>query len=185
MKIGLMADSHENMPMMAKAVEYFNQAEVDLVLHAGDIISPITCKEFNALKSQLKAIFGNNDGEKSLLKKKFKELGMEIYYPPYELTLAGKKVLLYHVPDFLDDLIKSGSYDVIIYGHTHKVDVRREGKTLVINPGECGGWLYNQSSIGILTLPEGEVNIVILEDKSGKQSQTKSRVSLSSYLFTS
>lgn len=166
MKIGLMADSHENMPMIAKAVEYFNQAEVDLVLHAGDIISPITCKEFKNIKSQLRAVFGNNDGEKYLLKKKFKELGMEIYVPPYELTIAEKKVLLYHQPDFLDDLIKSGSYDVIIYGHTHRVDVRK-GRTLVINPGECGGWLYNQCSIGILTLPEGEVKIVILEDKSG------------------
>jgi len=167
MKIGIIADSHENMPMIAKAIDYFNQTQVDLVLHAGDIISPITSKEFKNLKSRLIAVFGNNDGEKSLLTKKFNELGMEIYPSPYELTIAEKRILLYHIPDFLDDLIKSNSYDIIIYGHTHTVDVR-EGKPLVINPGECGGWLNNKSTIGILKLPESKVEIINLEDKSGR-----------------
>lgn len=166
MKIGIMADSHENMPMIAKAIEYFNQSKVDLVLHAGDIISPITCKEFKNLNSKLIAVFGNNDGEKFLLRKRFDELGMEIYSAPHQLTIVEKKILLYHIPDFLDDLIKSESYDVIIYGHTHTIDVRKN-KTLVINPGECGGWLYGKCTIGILKLPECEVEIVNLEDKSG------------------
>ncbi|MEW6096281.1 MAG: metallophosphoesterase [bacterium] len=163
MKIGVIADSHENMPMIAKAVECFNNRQVDLVLHAGDIISPITSKEFKKLNTKLIAVFGNNDGEKSLLIKKFNELGMEIYPAPYELTIEEKRILLYHIPDFLDDLIKSGSYDVIIYGHTHTVDVRK-GKTLVINPGECGGWLYNKCTVGILNLPQCEVEIVNLEE---------------------
>lgn len=164
MKIGVMADSHENMPMIAKAIECFNQAQVDLVLHAGDIISPITCKEFKNLKSKLIAVFGNNDGEKPLLRKKFNELGIEIYPSPYELTIAEKRILLYHTPDFLDELIQSGAYDVIIYGHTHTVDIRK-GKTLVINPGECGGWLNNKCTVGILNLPECEVEIVNLEEE--------------------
>ncbi|MEW6620196.1 MAG: metallophosphoesterase [bacterium] len=168
MKIGIMADSHENMPMIAKAVEYFNQVQVDLVLHAGDIISPITCKEFKHLNSKLIAVFGNNDGERALLTKKFNELKIEIYPAPYELTIVGKRILLYHIPDFLDDLIKTGSYDVIIYGHTHTVDVR-EGKTLVINPGECGGWLTNNCTVGILTLPECRVEIVNMENKCEKK----------------
>ena len=48
MKLGIISDSHENMPLIAKAVELFNHEEVDLVLHAGDFISPITAKEFKA-----------------------------------------------------------------------------------------------------------------------------------------
>lgn len=164
MKIGIMADSHENMPMIAKAIACFNEREVDLVLHAGDIISPITCKEFKNLNSKLIAVFGNNDGEKHLLKKKFDELGIEIHPTPHQLTIAEKRILLYHTPDFLDELIKSKSYDVIIYGHTHKVDVKG-GETLVINPGECGGWLYGKCTIGLLKLPECKFEIVNLEDK--------------------
>jgi hypothetical protein len=164
MKIGIMADSHENMPMIAKAIDCFNHAQVDLVLHAGDIISPITCKEFKNLNSKLFAVFGNNDGEKALLKKKFDELGIEIYSAPHQLTIAEKRILIYHTPDFLDELIKSASFDIIIYGHTHAIDVRK-GKTLVINPGECGGWLNNKCTVAILELPQCEVEIVNLEDK--------------------
>jgi len=40
MKIGIMSDSHDNMNMVAKAVELFNQRGVSRVLHAGDIIAP-------------------------------------------------------------------------------------------------------------------------------------------------
>ena len=40
-----MADSHENMPMIKRAVDLFNRECAGLVLHAGDIISPITAKE--------------------------------------------------------------------------------------------------------------------------------------------
>ena len=36
-----------------------------------------------------------------------------------------------HEPDEVDALAKSGVYDVIVYGHTHNVDIR-EGETLVV-----------------------------------------------------
>jgi len=35
------------------------------------------------------------------------------------------------------------------YGHTDDLDIR-EGKTLVINPGETGGWLKERSTVVIL-----------------------------------
>ena len=54
MKLGIMADTHENMPMVAKAIDLFNTEKVDLVLHAGDFISPITAKEFKHLNVKMK-----------------------------------------------------------------------------------------------------------------------------------
>jgi predicted phosphodiesterase len=39
----------------------------------------------------------------------------------------------------------------VVYGHTHKVDIR-EGKPLIINPGECSGWLYGQATVVTLDL---------------------------------
>jgi putative phosphoesterase len=160
-KIGIISDTHENMPLIAKAVELFNKSKVDLVLHAGDIISPITFKEFKLLKCKLVSIFGNNDGETKMLGEKFSRLG-EIHKGPYELEISDNRILLMHEPDNLESLAGSGRYDVIIYGHTHKVDVRKQGKTSVINPGECCGWLSGQSSVAILELPEKKVNIIKL-----------------------
>ena len=40
MKIGVLSDSHDNVHMVAKAVELFNDEGVVLVVHAGDFIAP-------------------------------------------------------------------------------------------------------------------------------------------------
>ena len=58
MKIGIISDTHDNMPKIAAAARVFNEEKVDLVLHAGDIISPITANEFSALKAPFIGVFG-------------------------------------------------------------------------------------------------------------------------------
>jgi len=150
LKLGIIADSHENMPLIAKAVELFNNEEVDLILHAGDFISPITAKEFKSLKAKLIGVFGDNDAQKLLLQRRFQDIG-EFYEDYHELEIEGKKVVLMHQPKFLEILIASGKYDLIIYGDTHEIDIR-EGHPLVVNPGECGGWLTGRSTVAIVDL---------------------------------
>jgi putative phosphoesterase len=150
LKLGIMADSHENMPLIAKAVELFNCEEVDLVLHAGDFISPITAKEFGNLKARLVGVFGNNDGDKLFLQRRFRDIG-ELYEDYHELEVEGKKIILMHQPKLLKALIASGEYDLIIYGHTHQIDIQ-EGRPLVVNPGECGGWLTGRSTVAVVDL---------------------------------
>jgi putative phosphoesterase len=63
MKIGIVADSHDNVPAIKKAVEYFNKSNIRFVIHAGDYIAPFSVKEFLRLKTKLLGGFGNNDGE--------------------------------------------------------------------------------------------------------------------------
>jgi hypothetical protein len=155
-----MADSHDNMPLIAQAVELFNREDVTLVLHAGDFISPITAKEFKELNMKLIGVFGNNDGDKLLLLKKFQDIG-ELYEDYYELELEGKKIVLMHQPKFLEALIASGKYDLIVYGHMHEVDIR-EGPPLVINPGECGGWLTGKATVAIADLKVMKVEVFAL-----------------------
>jgi len=67
-----------------------------------------------------------------------------------------------HKEKLIDALAESQKYDVIIYGHTHRTDLRKIGKTLIINPGECGGWLTGKSTIALLDLKTLEANIVEL-----------------------
>jgi putative phosphoesterase len=161
MIVGLISDSHENMPLIRKAVEYLNKNKVDIVLHAGDIISPITAKEFEKLNSKMIAVFGNNDGEKKMWRERIQNIG-EIHDTPFELTIEGKKILLTHSPENLKALAESNKYDIIVYGHTHKPDNRMVRKTLVVNPGELGGWLYGKSTVALLRIPELKAEILEL-----------------------
>ncbi|MFW6137705.1 MAG: metallophosphoesterase [Spirochaetota bacterium] len=157
MNIGIISDTHENMPLIAQAVELFNAESVDLVLHAGDFISPITSREFENLRCKMIAVYGNNDGDKLLLQKKFEGIA-QFYEHYYEAELDGKKLVVMHEPKFLESLMKAGLYDAVIYGHTHKLDIR-EGKPLVINPGECGGWLTGKTTVAVLDLEKMEVDV--------------------------
>ena len=54
--IGIMSDSHDNLDAIRKAVDAFNEAEVDLVIHAGDMISPFTSKEIKKLNLIIKEL---------------------------------------------------------------------------------------------------------------------------------
>jgi len=159
MKIGILTDTHENMNKIRKAVEIFNSAKVDMVLHCGDIISPITTKEFKDLKAPMHLVFGNNDGERVFLVEKFKGIG-EFHQPGYEFTVGNKKGIMMHEPVGIEALAESGKYDYIIYGHTHKRDIRKIGKTLIINIGETGGWLTGVASIGILNTETDEIEVI-------------------------
>lgn len=159
MKIGIISDSHENMPKIQRAVEIFNRRKVDLVVHAGDIISPITAREFSALTAPLIGVFGNNDGDRLYLTERFKKIG-KIHSKKYEGKADGKRFLLIHEPDMLDALAESGRYDFIVYGHTHQVDIGLRGKTLVINPGEAGGWITGKSTAALLDTETMEVEVI-------------------------
>lgn len=158
--IGLITDTHDNQVTAAKAAGLFRARGVHLVLHGGDFIPPFNAKHFKALKIPFVGVFGNNDGERFGLRAAFSEIG-PIQRAPHEVVHGGKKILMLHEPDALDALIASGIYDVIFYGHTHQIDVR-EGRTLVVNPGEAGGWVTGRATVGLLDLATMKVEIVEL-----------------------
>jgi len=163
MKLGIISDTHDNMPAIARAVELFNADSVEIVLHAGDFISPITANEFRKLKAPFIGVFGNNDGDRLYLVKRFEKIG-RIYPDYHEFEFAGKRGVVMHEPKFIegvvmhepkfiDSLVKSGDYDLVVYGHTHEVDIR-EGETVVVNPGEACGWLTGRSTVVLLDSEE-------------------------------
>jgi len=161
MLIGIMGDSHDNLPKVRQAVELFNQRKVGLVLHTGDFVAPfVVIKELGKLSCPLIGVFGNNDGEKRGLRGKIRAIG-EIHLPPFTLEKEGRKILLLHDPEDLKN-IKTEQYDLIVYGHTHRSEIKREGRALLINPGECGGWLTGRSSVGLVNLDRMEAELITL-----------------------
>jgi len=153
MKIGIISDTHDHHVNVLKAVEVFNKEQVQYVLHAGDIVSQYTARAFGNLKNaKFIAIFGNNDGEKFVLKKIIEGFGGEIHQDPYTGQIADKKIFMTHKPSILDEIIASGRYDIIIYGHTHIRDIRTVGKTLIINPGEATDWVCGKGNLVVLDI---------------------------------
>jgi uncharacterized protein len=159
MLIGIMSDTHDNLILVKKAIELFNDRKVGYVIHAGDYTSPFTLKLFKELKCRYVGIFGNNDGDKLLLLERAEG---NIRSQPYIFTLNNRKIVVMHEHNVADALADSGHFDLVIYGHTHKPDVRKVKNTLVVNPGEVSSWLYGKSTVALADLDKMEAEIVEL-----------------------
>lgn len=152
--IGIIADSHDNVPKIKEAVKIFKERKVDLVLHLGDIIAPATIPYFKGLN--ISFIKGNCDGDIEMIKKKIEEINGKFLGLNAELEIDNKKMFLIHKPKFEDKIDK---YDYILYGHTHLKRNEKINKTRIINPG--GLYLGNEeNSIAILNLNNDKLEFI-------------------------
>ncbi|MCX8170819.1 MAG: metallophosphoesterase [Candidatus Bathyarchaeota archaeon] len=167
-KIGIIADTHDRLELIDEAVRALNSEGVDVVLHAGDYVSPFSVLRFRPLRAKLIGVFGNNDGDQNLLRKRFEEIGAEIHGRFAEIDVGSLKIALLHGEEekLLRALINSNYYDAVVYGHTHRVENTRFGKTLVINPGEACGYLSGHATIAILNIEEMRAEIISLKSTS-------------------
>jgi putative phosphoesterase len=165
MLIGLISDTHDNLPLVEKAVNRLNEEKVELALHAGDYTSPFTIPKFKALKCKLIGVFGNNDGDHELLRKRFSETqNCEIRGRFTEIDANGFKIALHHGEeiDLQNALVNCGGFDCVVSGHTHIAVNKTKGKTLVVCPGEVCGYLYGKPSMALLDTGKHEAQIIQL-----------------------
>ena len=142
MKIGLISDTHDNFKTIESAVRIFGEKRIEYVIHAGDITTPEAVEAFAGLK--MIGVLGNNDLDKKGLTSAFEKIGGELRGEVCEIEENDLVIGVYHGTDFRkrDALIQSGKYNVVVYGHTHKIENKIVGKTMVINPGTANGWFF-------------------------------------------
>ncbi|MCX5708491.1 MAG: metallophosphoesterase [Candidatus Omnitrophica bacterium] len=154
MRIGVLSDTHDNLPRIEKAVKLFNQKKAGFVLHAGDFVAPFTIDKLRKLSCEWLGVFGNNDGEKKGLAEKSES---RIRKAPLRIRLDGRKITVVHDRLTLD--FEKEKADLIIFGHSHKVEIFRLKGRLILNPGECSGWLSGNASVAVVDLQTLEAKI--------------------------
>lgn len=147
MLIGVFSDTHDNLVAIDRALVAFEQAGVEAVVHAGDFVAPFALKMIlRRLDVPIYAVFGNNDGERTGLRRLLPELSDG----PLRFVLGGRTIVLAHDPEALADEDTAGA-DIVITGHLHDSPraETRDG-TLYVDPGECCGWLTGKGRICLL-----------------------------------
>jgi uncharacterized protein len=166
MLIGAISDTHDNLPLVEKAIQVFNEKKVSLVFHAGDYVAGFVIPKLNKLNCPLIGVFGNNDGDHELLKKRFSETINCKLYDRFAKTVVddGFKIALLHgdETELLNALIDSQYFDAVIHGHSHNLGSEKKGKTLSINPGEACGYLTGKPTIAILDTSKRQTQIIEL-----------------------
>jgi putative phosphoesterase len=163
MLIGIISDTHDRLSAATKACSIFKEQNITTLLHAGDFIAPFVIplfKDFNVYGT-----FGNNDGEKKGLLAQFSTIHAVVtdYFCEVYLDSLAIAVTHGHIPSLLNLLVAS-SYDLVVTGHTHYPQITREaGSPVVINPGECCGYLTDTSTVAVFDTEtqKGEIIEVI------------------------
>ena len=163
MRIGLMADSHDNLPMIRKALQRLQAEGAKTLVHAGDFIAPFAVREILKFNGPVLGCFGNNDGERAGIRK----LWPGVADPPCTLELGGRILLLTHDPAALKTASKNlARADVVVSAHTHtpliEAGLEGEGDFLHVNPGETGAWLSHRATVALLDTETLEANILEL-----------------------
>ncbi|MBR1821111.1 MAG: metallophosphoesterase family protein [Clostridia bacterium] len=142
MKIGVLSDTHGMLrPQALSAL-----AGCEAILHGGDINRQEILDELARI-APVHVVRGNND------KAWAERIPMFL-----DFELAGLRVYMTHKKkDLPADL---SAYDLVVYGHSHKYEESRRGKTLLLNPGSCGPRRFNQAiTLAVLEVEHGNIAV--------------------------
>jgi hypothetical protein len=151
LRVGLIADTHGLLrPEVARVF-----AGVDRILHAGDVGGRGVLEELARI-ARVDAVFGNVDD-------------------PHDPSLAAERVatidgVTVHVSHGHElgrptPALALARYtgDVLVFGHTHRAVIVREGDRLVVNPGGAGPRRFDlQPTVALLTIDGGRADAEII-----------------------
>jgi putative phosphoesterase len=153
-RIGVISDTHLDAAAHKLPDALVNGLRgVDMILHAGDWVSPHAVKLVEAI-APCESVAGNNDGPDIV----------DRFGYAKRLELGGVRIGLVHgdgirkttaeraLDAFADDMP-----DVIVFGHSHIPERRIVGRTLLFNPGSpTDKRRQPRYSYGILTIRDGQ-----------------------------
>ena len=147
MKIGVLSDTHLRQ-VTEEFIAIYDKylSDKDIILHAGDVVSPEVIDFFNA--KDFHGVYGNMD-----------PLEVKRFLPEKKvINLDGYSLGLIHGGGRSDDLEDRilplfNGVDVIVYGHSHIASNHMRDGGLLFNPGTATGYSSSGNhSIGVLEL---------------------------------
>ena len=161
MKIGVISDTHipdESGHIPEVILDVFSQ--VDMVVHAGDMVSLGAIDELKSVCSKIIAVAGNMDLQ--VVKKK---------YPLKQVfDVLGFKIGLMHghgapanLPEVLRDAFKEDNCNVIIFGHSHQPMNEYIDGILFFNPGSATDSAAEYKSYGIIEIDGDKIDAKIIK----------------------
>jgi putative phosphoesterase len=148
--VGLISDTHG----LVRPEIFAALAGVELILHAGDVGGAGVLTEIGAL-APVHAVYGNTDAPGGSLPAEL------------DLVLGGLSIHVSHGHELGSPtparLLARSKADVIVFGHTHKPLVERDGARLVVNPGAAGPRRFNlKPSVARMAIASGHAEVEIV-----------------------
>lgn len=142
MKIGIISDTHGL--LRPKVIEALEGCEA--ILHGGDITGPEILEKLGDI-APVYAVRGNGDKE------------WAGHIPVLlDFEFAGLRICMTHKKKDLPDDVSG--YDLVVFGHSHKYEEVRQGRTLLLNPGSCGPRRFHQAiTMAVAEIADGSIDV--------------------------
>jgi putative phosphoesterase len=164
MRIGVVSDTHNHLPNVARIVELLNTAGVERVVHTGDITQAKTLEVLARLDAPLIGVYGNNDLEREALEQASARYDIALSDPPLELDWATRRIWVVHDPRDFDATLPAAAGDgpaLALHGHDHRYRLEERAGAVVFNPGECAGHMRGKNAIGVVDLVSLECSTLL------------------------
>lgn len=157
MKLGVLSDTHNNLTALEQALALFRQEKVDWLIHCGDVTTPETASAMGEFP--VWHAVGNGDfasGEIRAILQGFNPLNQSALVVTGVLGGISIAVTHGHLPGKVTELVQSGQYAYVFYGHSHRRKAQKVGNTWLINPGALGGLRPEAPSVYLIDLESGD-----------------------------
>ena len=149
--VGVIADTHGLLrPEVLRAFE-----GVDLIVHAGDVGNRAVLDGLSNI-ARVEAVYGNVDDphDPSLARERTISAGGLTLHVSHGHELGRPTAAL---------ALARYAGDVVIFGHTHRAIVVRDGGRLAVNPGAAGPRRFDvQPTVARLTIANGAAEVEII-----------------------
>ena len=134
MRLGVVSDSHNHVSHVLAATEVLRREHVAAIVHCGDVGGGDVVELFADWPTHFVAGNCDHSGQLAAIVARH---GQTYHAVRAELELAGRSiaVLHSHVPGSLAAAIQSQQFDLVCYGHTHRLEHQQSGRTHILNPG--------------------------------------------------
>ncbi len=163
MKIGILSDTHNNLPNLRTALDLFEKEDIDTLIHCGDLTDGDIARAMEGFR--VICVLGNGDiasGEiRDVLLAQDTQNFVGLVYTGRigEARIAAAHG---HLPEQVETLLHSGEYDYVFKGHSHRHKDEQVGFTRLINPGALGGLRPEDRRLCILDLESGRAKFYII-----------------------
>lgn len=132
-RILVISDTHDDRATMRMVLEYLKETRVDMVIHLGDYYNDADIlQEGGYPLIKVPGTWDPHYYDREIPNRRF-------------IDVAGWAIFLTHTPeshynDLADDprpeaVMHNGQADLLLYGHTHRAEIKRRKNVIMINPG--------------------------------------------------
>ncbi len=158
MRLGILADSHDQLARVRRAVELLREAGAEALIHCGDLSSAPIVAALSVLPGWF--VLGNNDsGSAPHLERAAAESGVVCLGRGGVVEMAGKRVGVVH-GHMRSDVrrVLATRPDYLLSGHSHVASDGMFGAVRRINPGALHR--AGQFTVALLEVEAGEVRFL-------------------------